>query len=64
MKSSKHYNGAELRPFSARPGAMDAYALPSLKDGKQVPAGRIKPMLVGKPLLPSATGASRARFGE
>ncbi len=61
---SKHYTGAELRPFTGRPGAMDAYSLPSLKDGKQIPASRIKPMLVGKPLLPSSTGASRARFGE
>lgn len=24
-----HYNGAELRPFDGRPGAMDAYRLPS-----------------------------------
>ena len=24
------YDGAELRPFDGRPGAMDAYALPSL----------------------------------
>ncbi len=24
-----HYNGAELRPYNGRPGAMDAYRLPS-----------------------------------
>ena len=24
-----HYNGAELRPYNGRPGAMDAYKLPS-----------------------------------
>lgn len=61
---SKHYNGAELRPFTGRPGAMDAYSLPSLKNGKQVPAGRIKPMLVGKPLEPENGGATRSRLGE
>ena len=30
------YNGAELRPFDGRPGAMDAFQLPSLVDGRQV----------------------------
>lgn len=27
------YDGAELRPFEGRPGAMDAYALPSRGSG-------------------------------
>lgn len=31
------YNGAELRPFSSRPGAMDAYALPSVINGVRTP---------------------------
>ena len=26
-----HYTGAELKPFTGRPGAMDAYKLPSLQ---------------------------------
>ena len=28
--TGKVYDGAELRPFDGRPGAMDAFALPSL----------------------------------
>lgn len=33
----KHpYAGAELLPYSGRPGAMDAYALPSLALGKRM----------------------------
>lgn len=31
------YNGAELRPFNGRPGAMDAYALPSVVAGVRLP---------------------------
>lgn len=30
------YDGAELRPFEGRPGAMDAYGLPSLIQGRRV----------------------------
>lgn len=30
------YTGAELRPYSGRPGAMDAYNLPSLQGGRRV----------------------------
>ena len=37
------YSGAELQPFSGRPGAMDAYALPSLVGGRRVPRdGRVE----------------------
>ena len=32
----KFYDGAELRPFEGRPGAMLAYSLPSLVQGKRV----------------------------
>lgn len=39
------YDGAELRPFTGRPGAMDAFALPSRamgrrkwRDGREEPA--------------------------
>ena len=31
------YSGAELLPYSGRPGAMAAYALPSLVGGRRVP---------------------------
>jgi hypothetical protein len=40
------YNGAELRPFSGRPGAMRAYELPSLVDGQRVE--RRAPILIGR----------------
>ena len=30
------YSGAELQPFSGRPGAMDAYALPSRTSDKRI----------------------------
>jgi hypothetical protein len=30
------YNGAELRPYNGRPGAMDAYSLPSLQADRRV----------------------------
>lgn len=39
------YNGAELRAFTHRPGAMDAYALPSLHNGQRI--ARRAPMLMG-----------------
>lgn len=41
------YDGAELRPYEGRPGAMTAYHLPSLRDGVRVPYNGIRPMLVG-----------------
>lgn len=44
---SNHYNGAELRPFTGRPGSMDAYALPSVVDGVKVPYAGIRPQCVG-----------------
>lgn len=34
--STGTYNGAELRPFAGRPGALDALELPSLVNGKHV----------------------------
>ena len=30
------YNGAEPRPFAGRPGAMDAYTLPSVVAGVRI----------------------------
>lgn len=32
-----HYDGRELQPFTGRPGAMDAFSLPSLQAGERVP---------------------------
>lgn len=31
------YDGAELRAFTGRPGAMDAFSCPSLRNGKRIP---------------------------
>lgn len=50
IKASTAYNGAELRPFEGRPGAMDAFALPSLQAGKRVE--RKKPSLIMSSKVP------------
>lgn len=39
------YTTPELRPYTARPGAMDAYSLPSLQNG--TPVQRKPPMSIG-----------------
>lgn len=36
------YDGAELRPFTGRPGSMDAYALPSMHMGQTHKRGERK----------------------
>lgn len=36
------YDGKELLPFANRPGAMDAYKLPSLFQGKTFVRGQFK----------------------
>ena len=41
------YDGAELRPYTGRPGAMDAFNLPSSVNGKHVQPKRITAMCVG-----------------
>ena len=33
--SGENYLGEELRPYAARPGALDAFALPSLHSGRR-----------------------------
>lgn len=43
------YLGEELRPFDGRPGAMDAFACPSLRNGVREAYNPPKPILVGKP---------------
>jgi len=42
MKSGT-YDGRELKPFDGRPGAMDAYKLPSRTAAGLVPAKGAKP---------------------
>jgi len=39
---------ADPKPFNARPGAMDAFKLPSIENGKRVEPRRPKAMLVGE----------------
>jgi hypothetical protein len=34
------YSGDELKPFSGRPGAMDAFSLPSVRNGTATPRQR------------------------
>lgn len=41
-----NYDGAELRPYTGRPGALDAYRLPSVVNGRQVERVRA-PIIVG-----------------
>jgi hypothetical protein len=36
MTTRGNYAGLELKPFEGRPGAMDAFALPSLVNGRLV----------------------------
>lgn len=40
-----NYTGADLRPYTGRPGAMDAYHLPSLHNGQR--HARRAPMIMG-----------------
>ena len=42
------YDGAELKPFTGRPGSMDAYALPSLNSGVRTAYSGPKPMLTSQ----------------
>ena len=42
--SRESYSGAELQPFTGRPGAMDAFAKPSREGGQLVP--RRRPTLI------------------
>lgn len=39
---------ADPKPFDARPGAMDAFTLPSIENGKPVEPKRPKAILVGE----------------
>lgn len=41
---SGQYVGTELRPFTARPGAMDAFTKPSLVNGQEQP--RVAPKII------------------
>jgi hypothetical protein len=41
-------DGAELKPFTGRPGSMDAYGLPSLRNGVRTTYSGPKPILTGQ----------------
>jgi hypothetical protein len=45
---SGRYDGAELKPFQGRPGSMDAYGLPSLRNGVRTAYSGPKPILTGQ----------------
>lgn len=53
MQTGERYDGAELKPFQGRPGAMQAFTLPSLQNGESVPR---KP-----PCIISAAPGGKAR---
>lgn len=53
------YLGPELRPYEGRPGAMDAYNLPSMHNGCEVPRKRPSLMCVGVVSGPVGTGQPR-----
>jgi hypothetical protein len=42
------YNGNELKPYIGRPGAMDAFSLPSMSAGKRIPRSAPVGMLAKK----------------
>lgn len=42
------YTGGELQPFTGRPGAMDAFRLPSVQNGR--PVERRAPVIMGSPV--------------
>lgn len=44
MREERYYDGAELRPFTGRPGAMHAFDLPSVQNGQRVE--RARPCLI------------------
>ena len=44
---SKHYDGKELRPFTGRPGSMDAFSLPSRTGDEYRPYVGPRPQCVG-----------------
>jgi hypothetical protein len=47
------YTGGELQPFTGRPGAMDAFTLPSIQGGKRV--ARKAPAIMSVSPTPRAT---------
>jgi hypothetical protein len=44
----KPYTAQDPKPFDARPGAMDAFKLPSIENGKRIEPRKPKAMLVGE----------------
>ena len=64
----EHYTGAELAPYSGRPGAMDAFALPSRmgnslhwRDGRSAPHTTASALPTSTAPAPATTPAPTAR---
>lgn len=58
------YDGAELKPFDGRPGAMDAFSLPSLVSGERVPRTAPRLLCVGKAGPAAVQAAGQPRFSK
>jgi hypothetical protein len=52
LSETPNYDGSHLRPYEGRPGAMVAFTLPSLVNGKSVP--RVAPKLIASQPEPKA----------
>lgn len=51
------YDGAELRPYTGRPGSMDAYSKPSVESGQRVE--RKRPVNIAAPVDMAKAGRPR-----
>lgn len=58
------YDGAELQPYSGRPGAMDAFELPSVVNGERVPRTAPRLLCVGKAGPAAVQAAGQPRFSK
>lgn len=52
-RATHRYDGADLKPYTGRPGAMDAFALPSIHNGQRVE--RRAPIIMGSTPTPKGT---------
>lgn len=62
--TSGYYMGAELRPYEGRPGAMDAFELPSVVNGERVPRTAPRLLCVGKAGPAAVQAAGQPRFSK
>ena len=58
------YDGAELRPYEGRPGAMDAFELPSVVNGERVPRTAPRLLCVGKAGHSAVQASGQQRFAK